>query len=291
MSLDVVILPAQGLQSIAHTCLADAYYGTYGHSAIFLPDPLVCSLDTLGGPSSEELQTLLAHHVAWTSIPKDLGTNLVWVQEMAVEESVKAREEVDLRLDGADDMWEMVYEAITKIMVSSGEDIDDAEQKVLGGEKDVGQVLYRTPTSSLYALRHITPLIDTALPASFKPYSLPLSPLPFPSQHLPASAGNKFKSKPDHDEDESITRLRAVLAHLKHNTTIATLVSTLSLSEMQHDITYLTGESTKSPIRSRHSFHPDTRVAADWIQGKLEYTGADCEQREFFPGFAPNIIW
>jgi len=59
---------------------------------------------------------------------------------------------------------------------------------------------------------------------------------------------------------------------------------------MQKDIRWLTGENEESGILSRHSFTSGARVAADWIQGEIEKSGAVCEQKDFAHGFAPNVI-
>ena len=64
---------------------------------------------------------------------------------------------------------------------------------------------------------------------------------------------------------------------------------------MRSDIRYLTGEDKDSPIVSRHSFAPGSRVAAEWIKEQVESTakgtGVKCELRDFLEGFAPNVIW
>lgn len=60
---------------------------------------------------------------------------------------------------------------------------------------------------------------------------------------------------------------------------------------MLSDIRFLTGEDGASGIVSRHSFAKGSRVAAKWIQARIENTGATCELRDFLTGFAPNVIW
>ena len=60
---------------------------------------------------------------------------------------------------------------------------------------------------------------------------------------------------------------------------------------MAGDARWLTGEDSHSPIVSRHSFHSDTKKAAEWLVEKFEETGAECRLEPFLTGFAPNVIW
>lgn len=59
---------------------------------------------------------------------------------------------------------------------------------------------------------------------------------------------------------------------------------------MRHNIRHLTGEDGQG-IMSRHSFSEGARVAADWIQGEFEKSGAKCRQEKFLEGYSPNVIW
>ncbi|EJD50667.1 Zn-dependent exopeptidase [Auricularia subglabra TFB-10046 SS5] len=59
---------------------------------------------------------------------------------------------------------------------------------------------------------------------------------------------------------------------------------------MHSDITWLTGEDPKSPIWSRHSYSDGALVAADWLLGKFEASGARCRQWPFIDGYAPDVI-
>ena len=121
---------------------------------------------------------------------------------------------------------------------------------------------------------HLVPHINKALPRSFKAYAIPTEPLgiiPVPK--------------------EAVARLKGWLVHLKFNEEITSIVSDISAPQMRNDIRYLTGEDSSSPIMSRHSFSEDARIAANWLEDRIENTGARCELRQFLAGFAPNVVW
>ncbi|KAG9088644.1 hypothetical protein FRC06_001938 [Ceratobasidium sp. 370] len=138
---------------------------------------------------------------------------------------------------------------------------------------DMVSVLYSTPTGALVSLSpRLLPRLDMLLPVHIQPTLLPTSPLPL------------------HSTKPSTKFLRSILANLRFNPDIAALTSTLSLSHMQHNIRWLTGEDSQSPIISRHSFSDGARVAANWIQKQMEKAGAECKQKPSLEGFAPNVV-
>ncbi|KAG8770594.1 hypothetical protein FRC15_004003 [Serendipita sp. 397] len=91
-------------------------------------------------------------------------------------------------------------------------------------------------------------------------------------------------------ESDSDKRLREILSKVHFNPDVASVLSSISLARMGFDIRWLTGESTDSPIVSRHSFSDGAITAARWIKGRLEETGASCRFMEFLEGFSPNVI-
>jgi len=107
------------------------------------------------------------------------------------------------------------------------------------------------------------------LPRFFEPVLIPEEPLPLPLETM---------------EDP---RIREILANLRFDADVASILSGLSLGQMVGDVRWLTGET--SNILSRHSFSDGSRVAADWLKIQFEHTGAVCELQPFLEGFAPNV--
>lgn len=152
-------------------------------------------------------------------------------------------------------------------MYNMMEDYDEPKDMLL---------LHRTNTSSLFGLRGYTTQyisIDELIQPYHKATVLPLTPFPM----SPVSPDN-------------VATVRQVLSELKYDKEVASILNNISLPQMKETIEWLTGEAEDSPIESRNSFHPDTRIAAQWIQDQIETTGAKCEQRPFLLGYAPNVI-
>lgn len=265
----LLVLPSlPSFEHFGESCLARSFYGNYGGQNVFLPEP-ACALDSiveLGlGESSENSYLSL--------VVPDNTVELVWVQEMAVENRLAfaAHDETDPWLSMDEELSRL--EAKLQTGVLAGEGVD---QDVLGsGLPEFGiDVLYRTPTASLLALKGFSSPIDRALSPIHKAYALPNT--PFPLQPVPS---------------DNVERVRALLSDLKYDETVNRLVNNISVPQMRQDIQWLTGERADSPIRSRHSFNPDTIRAAHWIQDQIEATGAVCKLSTFIAGFAPNVIW
>jgi hypothetical protein len=113
------------------------------------------------------------------------------------------------------------------------------------------------------------PRLDMYLPRFFEPVLIPDEPLPHPFEH---------KEDP---------RIEEILANLRFDADVASILSGLSLTQMVDDVRWLTGES--SNIISRHSFSDGSRVAAIWLKKQFEGTGIVCELQMFLEGFAPNV--
>lgn len=115
----------------------------------------------------------------------------------------------------------------------------------------------------------ILPRLDMYLPRFFEPVLIPEEPLPFQLTY---------------EEDP---RIKEILANLRFDADVASILSGLSLAQMVEDVRWLTGEA--SDIISRHSFSDGSRIAAHWLKKQFESTGAVCELQPFLEGFAPNV--
>lgn len=89
----------------------------------------------------------------------------------------------------------------------------------------------------------------------------------------------------------AVQSLRRTIEHVTYSKHVASLVETLNVTEIYNDLTYLSGEDPGSPILERNSLSAGARVAADWLQGQFEDSGATCEQVAFRDGWAPNVLW
>ena len=265
----LVVVHSLNLHEILPTesCLAKSYYGTYGTSSVFLPEA-DCAIDVV----QERRAIPLLENVE----------ELVWVEQQVIEndilsEMVTTGSNPWVQVDNA---WTPVLSRLEKSTFKD-QDSADGDQIVVGEVHSPGAgsgvvVLHRTETSSLFGLigystQHYD--IHEVIMPYHKATVLPRT--PFPINPL---------------SDAAVEPVRRVLADLKYEKEVATLVNNISLPQMKATIEWLTGEAKDSPIRSRSSFHPDTLIAADWIQAHIESTGAVCEQRPFLEGYAPNVI-
>ncbi|KAG8731852.1 hypothetical protein FRC12_019527 [Ceratobasidium sp. 428] len=242
-------------------CLSTSYFGTYGQQLthVFVSEP-EC-IDTLK-PSLQGSGPIRASEASRDEEDKVL----CWLEEAVLDDSI--------RRVGAKTAAEEILEFIRRANPSSEFDSYVTGQTPLSDDiTDMASVLYSTRTGALVSLSpSLLSHLDMLLPAHIQPTLLPTSPLPL------------------HVTKPSTKFLRSILANLKFNPDIAALTSTLSLSHMRHNIEWLTGEDSDSPIVSRHSFSDGARTAANWIQKKIEKTGAECQQKSFLEGFAPNVI-
>ncbi|KAL5478700.1 hypothetical protein ACEPAI_1977 [Sanghuangporus weigelae] len=233
------------------SCLSQGYLGTFGSQSLYLP-----STECIVNGATDvniDIRGLVG-------VPDD-ATTLYWVSDASLEDDLLSA------LKPANP-WEYIDSSL-----STGVSTGDGQQIL---EDFRAPVLYRTSTSSLFALRGRSSEY-IALESTLAPYhkgyviSFPPSPLvPVP--------------------EDDIARVGSILKSLKYNESIASLVDIISIPQMNKDVTWLTGEAPESSIESRHSFHPDARKAASWIAEQIENTGAICELRPFLPGFTPNVI-
>lgn len=181
----------------------------------------------------------------------------------------------DEDFEDGDATWENVYSQDQLILEGADEEVEAIDEPFF--YEPAIMALHRSPKATILAFRNLsstTIKLDTLLDPSYK---IGLVPYP-PSAVVPVPA-------------DDISRVRRLLSSLKFEESVSKLVNIISVTSMRKDITWLTGEANDSPIESRHSFVPDTRVAASWIKDQIEGTGAECELRPFLQGFAPNVIW
>ncbi|KAG9017473.1 hypothetical protein FRB90_001190 [Tulasnella sp. 427] len=265
-------------QSLQHNCLDGAFYGRYGRPLrdvyIVSPD---CAIQAAGLKASGSMAYL-------EDDAEFMGgeRHLVWLQDAGVDDSLRGGEDPVLS-----DM-----SIVPKLL-------DIAERQSRSGGKAFGKGLVlqegeaqftipKTSESKLHYLDKESALIsipssrlatlDTFLPRFVVPIILPASPLPS------SVAG------PKPIDPHAVARLQDIIASLKFNPSIAAILSSLSTDRMAKDARWLTAENSDSEILSRHSFTDGAKVAAEWIQGEVEKSGAVCELRPFRVGFAPNVI-
>ncbi|KAG5648827.1 hypothetical protein DXG03_000176 [Asterophora parasitica] len=244
-----------------NSCLSKAFYGNYQQGgttlSVLQPDP-----DCLDSWTSRTLQS-----TSISEATKEVQ-QLVWLEEQAIDESLKAqtrsfRNEFDAFLD-------------TLATHESSPSHGAPAQEVIGEPQNHSgyDVLYRTSKAALLSVSHEKArIIDTLVPRFWKSTLLPNEPVPF-RPVAPSTLG--------HAEN--------VLANLKFDPVIASIVDNISIPQMRNDIRFLTGEDEKSGIVSRHSFSKGASTAAAWLKARFEETGASCNLKPFLVGFAPNVV-
>jgi hypothetical protein len=172
---------------------------------------------------------------------------------------------------GARNHFGHVYDQIFGIQSGNGYE----GQQVIQSDTRRAQLLHSGEQEAMVRMeRSAAETVDLRLPRFWKSMSLPEMPIPL----RPVS-------------DEAVKRVQRLLDSISYDPTIASLVDSLSVSQMKKDIEYLTGEDPESPIISRHSFSAGVRTAAHWLKDRFEETGASCELKPFLAGFGPNVIW
>ncbi|KAG6854347.1 hypothetical protein C0991_007852 [Blastosporella zonata] len=247
-----------------NSCLSTAFYGNYHQDgttlSVLRPGP--DCLDTW-------VSQTLAPSAHITEAVKDIQ-QLVWVEEQAVDASLKSqtrsfRHEFDTFLD-----------TLSTHEPARNNAGGAPPQEVMVDTHNQGgyEVLYRSPKAALLSVDPQTAMvIDTLLPRFWRSTLLPSEPVPFVP--VPPS---------------SLGHVEHVLANLKFDPVIASIVGNISIPQLTDDIRFLTGEDEKSDIVSRHSFSTGARTAADWLKDRFEETGATCELKPFLLGFAPNVV-
>ncbi|KAG6888904.1 hypothetical protein C0992_007143 [Termitomyces sp. T32_za158] len=246
------------------SCLSTVFYGNYQQGGTTL---------SVLRPDRECLDTWTAHTLASsafiTETIRDLK-QLVWVEEQAVDVALKA----ETRPFGSElDTFLYTLSAFERTSVQNG-DVPLQEVMANSHRQSGHTVLYRSPKAALLSVDHATALsIDTLLPRFWKSTLLPADPVPY----IPVPSS-------------SLKHVEGVLANLRFDPVIASIVGNISIPQMNNDIRFLTGEDGKSGITSRHSFSSGARTAALWLKDSFEETGAICELKPFLPGFTSNLV-
>ncbi|KAG7447570.1 Zn-dependent exopeptidase [Guyanagaster necrorhizus] len=247
------------------SCLSTSYYGTYRdgstYQAVYAPEH--ACMDNWLSDFAAESATISG---AFQPVQQ-----LVWVEEESVDETLKSQA---VSLDaGLDSFLERLSLSPYRTLDQA---LEDHEQDVLvyGKEEQHYELFYRSPHAALLSVSHDKArIIDTLLPRFWRSIILPTSPVDYIPIPLYATQ-----------------RIRDVITGVKFDPVVASLVNSLSVTQMKNDIRFLTGEDGKSGIVSRHSFAEGSRIAASWLKHQIEDTGAVCELKPFLSGFAPNVV-
>ncbi|KAF8595976.1 Zn-dependent exopeptidase [Ceratobasidium sp. AG-I] len=245
-------------------CLSTSYFGTYGQALthVFVSEP-EC-LNTVGS----SFMGSVSASVHESSKDEDHKL-LYWLEEALLDDTIRQAD--------AKSATEEISDFVRRVNGRSKHGYPASQTPMSSDASEAVSVLYTTSTGALVSLSpSLLPELDMYLPSYIQPTLLPTSPLPISMDSEKTKPSTKF--------------LRSVLANLKFNPDIAAITSTLSLTHMQKNIRWLTGEDSDSPIISRHSFSPGARTAANWIQENIEKAGAKCKQKPFLDGFAPNVV-
>ncbi|KIP06642.1 hypothetical protein PHLGIDRAFT_106723 [Phlebiopsis gigantea 11061_1 CR5-6] len=242
-----------------HPCLSYHGLSTSGKYSFFGTVDETCITDAVP----------LLESGSFVAVDYNSRSELVWLESEAegIDESLRSKS-----LDS--------YDAVALFLqsVKSSLVVDYAAQKqhTISEEPsaDVLQVLHQDAGSVLLRVdRSLAKSIDTHLPPFWRSMTISRE----PQQLLPVPTS-------------AVDRVREILKQTKFDPTVASLVNNISVTDLKNDIRYLTGEDPKSNILSRHSFSDGVRVAAHWLKGLFEHTGATCELSPFLSGFAPNVI-
>ena len=254
LNLLIVNATPDGFSSIHQSCLADQYYGTYGDQSLFMLGPNIhCD------PSELKLEP------GWESNPISVNPRheLLFLKKMNIEDAITNG---DTLLGG--------LERLAAYVVDDVPAAHDMQWQLTTDAPTYSVPYYAGDSAILSVSPQLLPYVGDVLPASYKPYALPKIPLPFRRV-----------------SEEAKQRIRHWADSVWYDGEISWIVEGLSISQLRDDVRYLTGEDPDSPILSRSSFSQDGRLAAEWIAEQIEETGAECELRQFMPGFSPNVIW
>lgn len=243
------------------SCLSNSFYGNYrsgwnAYHSVFLPDTTCLDSFVTSDFATEA-------HVAEIIRPGE-DRHLVWVEKEAVEASL-----INAEKGAMDDFFKHFGHVSTTV-----QDVGK-QQSFSQSSPHPYEVLYQVPDALLLSVPRAEAYgIDLILPRFWKSTILP----PSPVDYIEVSS-------------EDVEPIRKVLANLRFNPVVASIVNNISVPQMKNDVRFLTGEDGKSGIVSRHSFTPGAITAAHWIKERIEESGAKCELWSFMYGVTPNVIW
>ncbi|KIL70287.1 hypothetical protein M378DRAFT_67848 [Amanita muscaria Koide BX008] len=188
---------------------------------------------------------------------------LVWLELQEVDASLKSQNSFDVK------NW------ITALHDRDSSEFVYADYQTPFQPLTVDQpIIWQSDKAALLSVdQRFASTLDQHLPRFWKSTLLPSSPIVHHA--VPTS---------------SVEHIQYILSQIGFDPAVASIVNNMSISQMERDIQFLTGEDSASPLVSRHSFTPGAIVAAEWLKHQFEETGAKCELKAFLAGFAPNVI-
>ena len=254
LTLFIINATLHEFSPIHRSCLTDRYHGTYSDQSLFMVDP-----DSHCDPSE------LGLGLDWEAHPISVHPHyeLLFLKKMEIKDAISDKGTLLGELERLSEY------ADNDTSPTSGAQLPLIE------DAPMYSVLYHAESSAILSISpHLLPYIDRVLPPSYKAYALPKIPLPF-RRVL----------------EEAKRRIRRWTDAVEYDDNISWIVEGLSTHRLRKDVRYLTGEDSSSPILSRSSFSEGGQLAAEWILEQIGETGAECELKQFLPGFAPNVIW
>ncbi|KAH6915080.1 aminopeptidase [Coprinopsis sp. MPI-PUGE-AT-0042] len=246
-------------------CLASNFYGHYRL------DQGTVGLFKVTTPACIEYATQLARDADEAlAIPVSPGAGLVWFEQESVEQSLLQLESFDADSLSASLSQVVQLQAATEPSDGSQQPLQQFQDGRVPQPRRIFQsshaILYEVPSEA-------TMFVDSVAPRFWKSTIVPQT---SSSYHVVSEA--------------AVEPVRKVLENLRFNPDVSSIVNNISLPQIQRDIQFLTGEDGESGIISRHSFSEGALVAAKWIKGVIEASGAKCRHERFMTGFAPNVI-
>ncbi|KAG6850902.1 hypothetical protein H0H93_006728 [Arthromyces matolae] len=220
-----------------NSCLSHFFYGNYQHGSNTL---------SVLRPDSDCLNTWVSETFAPSAHIREALKpiqQLVWVQEEVIDQSLKEKTRP------VNDELEAFLENLSthEIIIDS-----ESSQKVMDGNPHSGgcyEVLYRSPKAALLSVDHALAMtIDTLLPRFWKSTLLPDEPMPF----IPVPA-------------TSVKHAEQVLANLKFDPVIASIIGNISIPQLNNDIRFLTGEDGKSGELREANANITVMIQADML--------------------------
>ncbi len=267
----LLITPFDSAIFRGESCLSTSYYGTYRdgptYQAVYAPEQTCIDNWVLDSDFAAESATISA---AFQPVQQ-----LVWVEAESVDETLISQA-VPFG-SGLDSFLERLSLSSDQSYHGLDQAMEDHEQDVLADSQQEQQyeLLYRSPRAALLSVSYDKArTIDTLVPRFWKSTILPTTPV----EYIPVPS-------------YAAQRIQDVAWSVKFDPVVASVVNSLSVTQMKNDIRFLTGEDGKSGIVSRHSFAEGSRTAASWIKERIEDTGAICELKPFLSGYAPNVVW
>lgn len=243
-------------------CVSNNFFGNYRDGGLLYS--VLTTPDTISSGCTSDYWAPHMTSAFYAERPEP-GYQLVWLEKNAIDEK--------LQINPAHDS--SILEDFL-LSLESPSTHEDQQRFLLKSDKLPPYKLhFRSSGAALVSVDAAkAKVIDTLLPIYWKSTLLPTTPV----DYAPV-------------RDTAIESVKELLANLKFDPVIASVVNNISIPQIKNDIRFLTGEDQKSGIVSRHSFSEGALTAAQWLKDRVEDTGATCKLAPFLIGFAPNVIW